>query len=107
MSGTANIYTLHLVGSGLKVFVKGSQEELLSTNVLKVLARAHSAEAESCCLTALRSPRGLFTVQLGYVMLGQVRLERAPLLFQAQQEITRWVYQHVSKQVIVLHLSSL
>lgn len=41
VSGGADIYKLHLVGSGLKGFVKGSQEELLSTNVLKILARAH------------------------------------------------------------------
>lgn len=31
------MYTLHLVGSRFKVFVKGSQEELLCANVLKYL----------------------------------------------------------------------
>lgn len=40
-------------------------------------------------------------------MLGQVRLERAPYRLQAQKGITRYVFQHMSKQLIVLHLSSL
>lgn len=41
VSGAADTCTLHLVHSGLKVFVKGSQGELLSTKILKVLGRAH------------------------------------------------------------------
>lgn len=77
------MYTLHLVGSRFKVFVKGSQEELLCANVLKYLQGLTEQRLKVLldCSKITQRPVHCKKVGLSYVMLDQVRLERAPYRF--------------------------